>query len=170
MINTIKRFWLRKKFGIRPSNIFSRFIYNEVKKVAIIAEEGDTDFKKAQSFLGVLNFKNSQATFFSFVQENASNIESSKSHIFCSKKSFSCFFGIPTDVELTNFIKTDFDLLIDLSEGNKYTDMAVEFSHARLRIGNIQMDKKHLYDMMFDMGEEGIAHEVKKYLKIINLS
>ena len=79
----------------------------------------------------------------------------------------------PTGTVVKNFVEEPFDILIDLSmEPNLSIDWVLATSVARLKVGRMQDNRKHLYDLMIAMkpGDSlpNLMTQVNHYLTEIN--
>lgn len=88
-----------------------------------------------------------------------------------SEKDFS-ILGLPIDIDLIEFINTDFDMLIDLHRNQNYFIEAVNaLSMAKMKLGLKKNDIGY-YDFMIDLKDSDLSSEafiehLKYYLNII---
>ncbi|NNC82375.1 MAG: hypothetical protein HKN79_02260 [Flavobacteriales bacterium] len=81
------------------------------------------------------------------------------------------WFGYPSGQAVDSFVARDFDILIDLSDGNNIPlRFVLERSHARFKVGrNLQRES---YDLLIDMKEESTLdlyiRQMNHYLNAIN--
>lgn len=91
---------------------------------------------------------------------------------FFSTKDVGLFY-IPRNVKVNDFIETNFDLLIDLSQTDELPLKYISgLSHAYCRVGRFSEKYKSCYDLMFQISPETTLEEYMQqiihYLTLIN--
>jgi len=95
-------------------------------------------------------------------------------YLTCIKKNDLNFFYLPVSEEAENFIKTPFDVLIDINFNDLLPlQYITAMSVASLKIGLFnEGDNSYLYDMMFDLNKNSNVNEyfehILYYLEMIN--
>lgn len=119
------------------------------------------------NLLSKLPFKKEQVVFFTF-KENVKKQEESPQIFSDNDLGFKA--SLKSD-NLKNFVKKDFDLLINYTKtSNLYTNMVTLLSQAKLKAGFAQIDDR-LFDIVVSdttFNEAILNQELKKYLTILN--
>lgn len=83
------------------------------------------------------------------------------------------WFGKPTASSIQNFMKMDFDILIDMSSGKHFVLKYISgLSAAKFKVGRFAENNEAYYDLMINMdmniGFDDYVHQVIHYLNLIN--
>jgi len=83
------------------------------------------------------------------------------------------WYGKPSATSIYNFIKMDFDILIDIGPNNEYTLQYMSgLSKAKFKVGRYHANNEPYYDLMINVDKKpGTKHYVEQviyYLSLIN--
>lgn len=162
------------KRGLNDQRSPSRINSDGLQSVAIIASANpDQHLRKAQQFHKELKGRGIRNVDLYVAFDSKKAIESanlSQGFPF-SKKSFN-WFGKFTDVELKKRISSDYNLLIDLSEGKYFcADLLIAKTNASWKAGRKMPGREYLLDFMIDAKDKDLAtliHQIEHYLQIFN--
>ena len=91
---------------------------------------------------------------------------------FLNKKDLNWYF-LPQSHEVNTFINSDFDVLIDLLQGECFPmKFVLAKTKSRMKIGRFSEENKDLYDLMIDADEskdmDYFMEQVNHYLRVLN--
>lgn len=155
---------------IKTSNL------QQAENVGIIYQtKNETDYKKVVKLInylkGEFGIRNVKAIVYYPAKEEAEFLLSKITLTFFTKKDIN-FSLQPSSVEVTNFIKEPFDILIDLTANNitplKYITLQ---SQAHLKIGRYKEENEPYYDLMIsekvDNDFEEFVNHIVQYLSLL---
>ncbi len=149
-----------KKVTKKPTN-------NKVKRVAVLLDNETLINVVISNLTNKLPFKKEQITVYTFREYSKKQEESSE---FFSDNEFGFKASLKSD-NLKNFVKNDFDLLINYTKSaNLFTNMVTLLSQAELKVGFAEIDDR-LFDIVVSdatFNEAVLNQEIKKYLTILN--
>ncbi|MBA6156597.1 hypothetical protein H3Z83_08740 [Tenacibaculum sp. S7007] len=149
-----------KKVTKKPTN-------NKVKRVAVLLDNETLINVVISNLTNKLPFKKEQITVYTFREYSKKQEESSE---FFSDNDFGFKASLKSD-NLKNFVKNDFDLLINYTKSaNLFTNMVTLLSQAELKVGFAEIDDR-LFDIVVSdatFNEAVLNQEIKKYLTILN--
>lgn len=149
-----------KKVTKKPTN-------NKVKRVAVLLDNETLINVVISNLTNKLPFKKEQIAVYTFREYSKKQEESSE---FFSDNDFGFKASLKSD-NLKNFVKNDFDLLINYTKSaNLFTNMVTLLSQAELKVGFAEIDDR-LFDIVVSdatFNEAVLNQEIKKYLTILN--
>ncbi len=80
------------------------------------------------------------------------------------------FFGKLKNEEIKKVVKSEFDLLLNYTNDNRYLNYVTAFSKAKFKVG-LKNSEQKLFDLIIDVDKENVDlfhNELMKYLKILN--
>ena len=158
--NSLKR-KIEKELGKRRVNSDEKI----VSIFILVDENSETNIEELIS--SKLDIDNEKIKKVTFIHKNDN--KDIENQISVSKKQFS-WFGRVKDEKISELIRFQFDLLINLTIDNLYLDYLTAASNATFKVGLSNSDDR-LYDLMIDSDLRNISifsEELKKYLKILN--
>ena len=148
--------------------------FNDAKKIGMLydaTEEGD--YETVKQYVKLLRGDHKELLALGYVdrKELSRNQFSQLGLDFFTKKNLK-WNMIPDSLEVKNFIKEPFDILINLNEGNCFPlNYITAMSKARFRIGRYNKSHIHNFDMMIDAGNStslsNFIKEADRYLRVI---
>lgn len=166
LVNRFKRFWIKKKYRKEQLkfSLRKKVLEQNIKSVMILIDRGEQDdyFKKLEQNLG-LNFNSIEKVT---LNSSALLVNSEESIGF---KKFSVF-GKVKNQKLQEFLKVEFDLLINFTKNDLILNYLSAQSASKFKVGLFQ-ENVIVYDLMLDVDEnnqDDFYSELKKYLDIVN--
>jgi len=165
--------WLPKRAAkVVRTKIFSNF--ETARNIAVLFDATDTDNNTCARFLTNFFIENKikfRALGFAKPYDVEDTTSAYSNTSFFTENSFD-LTGVPVESVLEEFIRTDFDILIDINiKPNYFINAVVALSEAKMKLGLRQNDKGY-YDFMIDLNDnsfncELFVEQLKHYLKII---
>lgn len=168
MISKLKQKSIHKVFDklIRKTGIKHQDS-NKIKKVAIVLDNESLINIVLANLTNKLPFKKDQITVFTYREYSKKQEESPD---FFTENDFGFKASLKSD-NLKNFVKNDYDLLINYTKSsNIFTNMVTLLSQAKLKAGFANIDDR-LFDIVVSdeaFNEAILNQELKKYLTILN--
>lgn len=167
---------LNKLTAIKSNRTIKTSNFQQAENVGIIYQTKDeNDYKKVIKLInylkGEFGIRNVKAIVYYPVKEDPQFLLSKVSLSFFTKKDIN-FSLQPNSIEVTNFIKEPFDILIDLTANNitplKYITLQ---SKAHLKIGRYKEENEPYYDVMIsekvDNDFEEFVNHIVQYLSLL---
>ena len=148
--------------------------FNDAKKIGMLYDATEeSDYEIVKQYVKLLRGDHQEVLALGYVdrKELSRNQFSQLGLDFFTKKNLK-WDMIPDSLEVKNFIKEPFDILINLNEGNCFPlNYITAMSKARFRIGRYNKNHIHNFDMMIDAGNStslsNFIKEADRYLRII---
>ena len=168
MISKLKQKSIQKAYSkLIVKKVIKKPTNNKVKRVAVLLDNETLINVVISNLTSKLPFKKEQITVYTFREYSKKQEESSE---FFSDNDFGFKASLKSD-NLKNFVKNDFDLLINYTKSaNLFTNMVTLLSQAELKVGFAEIDDR-LFDIVVSdatFNEAVLNQEIKKYLTILN--
>lgn len=168
MISKLKQKSIQKVYDkVVSKKITKSYKDKNVKNVAILLDNEALVNVMIANLTSKLPFKKENITVLVFREYSKKNEISPE---FFSDKDFGFKASLKSD-NLKNFVKNDYDLLINYTKTtNLFTNMVTLLSQANLKAGFAGIDDR-LYDLVVSdegLNEAILNQELKKYLTILN--
>ena len=180
MINKFRNeiiFFLIKR-ELRKNRIINKSVSLQTAKTIGILSFLDSEKKHNEDLELKKNLEkeNKHVTALGFIADkNAPDFYLAQSHIDIFTKKNINIFGIPKGIYIRNFIKKDFDFLINVSVNNVIPLQYIAgISKAKIKVGKYRKDMLHIYDFMIKEPEgmqyDDFLKSILKYLSLLNTS
>ena len=148
--------------------------FNDAKKIGLLYDATeDSDYETVKQYVKALRTDHKEVSALGYVdkKELSRNQFAQLGLDFFTRKDLR-WTMIPDSLEVKNFIREPFDILINLNEGNCFPlNYITAMSKARFRIGRYNKNHIHNFDMMIEAGNStslsNFIKEADKYLRII---
>jgi hypothetical protein len=148
--------------------------FDAARKIGMLYDAtDDSDYETVKQYVKTLRGDHKEVLALGYVdrKELSRNQFSQLGLDFFTKKDLK-WNMIPESLEVKNFIKEPFDILINLNEGNCFPlNYITALSKAQFRIGRYNKNLVHNFDMMIDAGNStslaNFIKETDRYLRII---
>ena len=149
--------------------------FYDANYICIVFNATNTDnFKLVKKYITYLkeNKKKVKSIGFFDFKEVPQNQLSKLEYDFISRKELN-WYNSPTGVDVTNFMKEPFDVIINFDIDNSLSLLyMVAFSKAKFKIGKFNEKYQQYYDMMIDVEENStlkyFMRNVDVYLNMVN--
>ena len=148
---------------------------NQAKKIALVfnatIENDRQTVKKLEAYFSELKIK-VETLGYSNLKPNGDTLIGDNMHHYIHINDFNWFYQSKNE-SLTQFIQTEFDILIDLYQDEEFAiTYILESSNAKFKVGCAHLDKG-LHDLMIDVSKKKgdstyLAEQIKHYLTILN--
>ena len=171
---------LRNKIALlilkrKKKNLFRRktFVsFDKIKKILVLFDVGNDNYKNVKYVIDYLDNQGKDVSALGYIDKKIipdQYLLKSKFEFFC--KSDLNFWGIPNKPNVQNFINTESDLYIDLTNTNTFALKYINFlSIARLKAGFYSDKNEHLDFMITITRESGYQEMLEQlihYLKML---
>lgn len=148
--------------------------FKDAKKIGLLYDAtDDSDYETVKQYVKTLRGDHKEVLALGFVdrKELSRNQFAQLGLDFFTKKNLK-WNMIPDSLEVKNFIKEPFDILINLNEGNCFPlNYITAMSKASFRIGRYNKNHIHNFDMMIEAGNStslgNFIKEADVYLRVI---
>ena len=174
MIQAVVKFLMKRT--LKDQRHPSRVYRDHLQAIAIVAtSEPEADLQTALKLRSDLRQRGLRVVdlFVSYPSKKSLNRNNERDWTAFTSSSFN-WIGRVVAPELSQHLKTDYELLIDLTEGRSFAaDVLIAKLSAKWKVGRHTESREYLLDLMIDAKDQDLKyliHHIEHYLQTLNKS